>query len=182
MSAQSQRQINHQTGITSQTPELLKGLKTGWRFKYSEHGACEGETRGSESECVLPLEVEQSPRDACGRFEGRQQLLAQLHSLSTINLRKNKDHISLKVISQSIKTLYTLSTSLKPVALHSSRIIKNSKLYSAKAYFSSQLLELATASSLCFPSWNDTWAYSSPHVTLVLSRMKQPASRGSSWG
>ena len=38
-------------------------------------GGCEGETRASESERaserVLPLEVEQSPRDACGRFEGR---------------------------------------------------------------------------------------------------------------
>lgn len=54
----------------------------------------------SESECVLPLEVEQSPRDACGRFEGRQQLLTQLHRLSTINLRKDKDGISLKGFSK----------------------------------------------------------------------------------
>lgn len=54
----------------------------------------------SESECVLPLEVEQSPRDACGRFEGRQQLLTQLHCLSTINLRMEKDGISLKYISK----------------------------------------------------------------------------------
>lgn len=63
-------------------------------------GGCEGETRVSESECVLPLEVEQSPRDACGRFEGRQQLLTQLHRLSTINLRKDKDGISLKGFSK----------------------------------------------------------------------------------
>lgn len=65
----------------------------------------------SESECVLPLEVEQSPRDACGRFEGRQQLLTQLHCLPTINLRKDKDAVSLKDISKQIKKQYLL----KPV-------------------------------------------------------------------
>lgn len=64
-----------------------------------------------ESECVLPLEVEQSPRDACGRFEGRQQLLAQLQCLSTMNLRKNRDHLSLEDHSQqhSLRTSATLA-------------------------------------------------------------------------
>lgn len=57
----------------------------------------------SERERVLPLEVEQSPRDAGGRFEGRQQLLTQLHCFSTINLRKDKDGISLKDISKHKK-------------------------------------------------------------------------------
>lgn len=72
-----------------------------WKHVAGSNAACvECETRVSESECVLPLEVEQSPRDACGRLEGRQQLFTQLHCLSAINLRKNKDGISLKDISK----------------------------------------------------------------------------------
>lgn len=65
----------------------------------------------SESECVLPLEVEQSPRNARGRFEGSQQLLSQLHCLSTINLGKDKDGVSLKDIFQINEEIVQAETS-----------------------------------------------------------------------
>lgn len=51
--------------------------------------------------CTIPLEVKQGPRDAGGCFEGRQQLFAQLHRLSTEYLT-NKDRISLKTKTFSL--------------------------------------------------------------------------------